>query len=340
MVRGGARYALCVLLLCFRGVLPAQAQTPVPPWETQALGGHPLVGKIWQPDSGRFANADAVIAALEGARFVLLGEKHDNPDHHRLQAWLLERMIAQGRRPAVAFEMLDRAQQAALDAHLKAHPKDAAGIGPAVDWAESGWPDWRHYEPIAAAALGAGLPLRAASLPRGEIRALAKEGLGRLGEERTAALGLGQDLSEETEASLRREIEEVHCGLLPNAMIGPMVTVTREKDAEMADSLIRGAAAPGRDGAVLIAGFGHTRWDRGVPKYLHQRVSDATWVSLAFMEVAAGESEPEDYAGLLNSDRLPFDFVWFTPRLDDSDPCEVYADQLRKAGERQNENAD
>jgi len=35
---------------------------------------------------------------------------------------------------------------------------------------------------------------------------------------------------------------------------------------------------------------------------------------------------------------LPFDFVWFTPRVDDDDPCEVFAEQLRRIREqKQNE---
>ena len=51
------------------------------------------------------------MADIAAARdFVLLGEKHDNPDHHRLQAWMIDALVARGRRPAIAMEMLDAEQ--------------------------------------------------------------------------------------------------------------------------------------------------------------------------------------------------------------------------------------
>ena len=103
---------------------------------------HPLAGRIWRPSDGRFVDLDAVAAALEEAAFGLLGEKHDNPDHHRLQSLLIEALIGRGRRPAVVFEMFATDQAPAIAEYLGANPRDAAGLGAAVGWAERGWPDW------------------------------------------------------------------------------------------------------------------------------------------------------------------------------------------------------
>ncbi len=93
---------------------------PGAPWLSEHARGHPLAGRIWQPAQERFVAPEAVVTALGKARFVLLGEKHDNADHHRIQAWLVGSMIAAGRRPALAFEMFASDQQAALDGHLAA----------------------------------------------------------------------------------------------------------------------------------------------------------------------------------------------------------------------------
>src|SRR2546430_14763230 len=92
---------------------------------------------------------NALAAAVSAARFALLGERHDHPEHHEFQAWLLRRMVESGRRPALAFEMLDTTQAPALARHLATAPRDAAGLGDAVGWGASGWPDWRLYQPIA-----------------------------------------------------------------------------------------------------------------------------------------------------------------------------------------------
>jgi uncharacterized iron-regulated protein len=275
-----------------------------------------------------------VVAALGVARFVLLGEKHDNADHHRIQAWLVAETIAAGRRPALAFEMFASDQQAPLDAYLAAHPRDAAGIGAAVNWAKSGWPDWNQYQPIAQAALDGGVALLAANLPRPLLRKLARDGVSALGAERVAALGLDRPLPEELAAPLREEIAVSHCGQLPESMIGPMATVMTARDARMAEALRRGAALAGHDGAVLITGKGHARNDRGAPFHLRRGDDTVTIVSVALFEVAEGETEPAAYAGLLGTEILPFDFVWFTPIADPEDPCAKFAEQLKRARER------
>ncbi len=311
---------------------------PGAPWVSEHARGHPLAGRIWQPEAARFVAPEAVVAALGQARFVLLGEKHDNPDHHRIQAWLVAEMIAAGRRPALAFEMFASDQQAALDAYLAARPKDAAGIGAAVRWAGTGWPDWEQYQPIAQAALDGGAAILAADLPRSLRRKLSRQGVSALGAERVAALGLDQPLPEDLAAALREEIAVSHCGQLPDSMIGPMATVMTARDAQMAAVLKRGARRAGHDGAVLITGKGHARNDRGVPFHLRRglRRGDgaASIVSLGLVEVAEGVTEPAAYAEFLGTESLPFDFVWFTPIADPEDPCAKFAEQLRQARER------
>ena len=75
---------------------------------------------------------------------------------------------------------------------------------------------------------------------------------------------------------------------------------------------------------VLIAGAGHARNDRGVPFALHAQEPGARVASVAFVEVEHGTRSPGAYAARFGSKTLPFDYVWFTPRLDDDDPCEKF----------------
>ncbi len=149
---------LAISMLCAAAAAASAHEAPGAPWISEHARDHPLAGRIWDSAAARFVAPEAVVAALGQARYVLLGEKHDTADPHRILAWLGARMIAAGRRPALAFEMFTSNQQAALDAHLAAQPRDAAGIGTAVNWANSGWPDWEQYQPIAQAALDGGAP--------------------------------------------------------------------------------------------------------------------------------------------------------------------------------------
>ena len=78
------------------------------------------------------------------------------------------------------------------------------------------------------------------------------------------------------------------------------------------------------DGArALIAGNGHIRRDRGVPLYL-ARHDQRPIRSVALQAVHADAEAPGDY----HPER--FDFIIFTPRVDDIDPCVRFKEQLEK----------
>jgi uncharacterized iron-regulated protein len=294
-------------------------------WQSRHDRHHPLAGRIWAPAEGRFLEPAARLARVE---FVLLGEKHDNPDHHRLQAWILSRLVAAGRRPAVGLEMLSVDQDAALARHLAARPHDAAGLGEAVDWHRAGWPPWDLYRPLAEVALGAGLPLVAADLGRehrGEVR---RQGLSGLPGELRTRLGLETPLAPALRAALAREIADAHCGYLPPERVDVLVDVQRARDAHMAWRLATAGAAAG----VLIAGAGHVRRDWGVPTFLARFLPGARVASVAFVEVRPGLHEPEPYAA--GPEGPAFDYVWFTPRVDAEDPCARYRPALQRLRER------
>ncbi|MEW5727972.1 MAG: ChaN family lipoprotein, partial [Pseudomonadota bacterium] len=282
--------------------------------------GHPLAGRAWLPRSRTFVAPDALVAMAKGADAVLLGETHDNPDHHALQAWMVRQLDS----PRVAFEMIDGGQEDKLRRHLAARPGDAAGIGPALDWDKSGWPDWTLYRPIAEAALAAGATIAPANLSRADTRALGR------GEapELAARLELDRPLPPEVEDALAREIKDSHCGMLPDKAVPAMMTVQRARDRVMAQALVDGLAE-GRP-AILIAGSGHVRTDRAVPVHVAALRPGTRSFAIGFVEVQDDATDPAAYAEAYDADSLPFDAVVFTPRAQRADQCE----ELRKHMER------
>lgn len=310
------RLVALAVILCTLAA-PALAQTP-PSFTAPLERDHPLVGKVWLPASAMFIAVDDLVAQARAADVVLLGETHDNADHHALQAWLLARLTESGQRPLVAFEMMDAGQDDALRRHLDAHPGDAAGLGAALDWGKSGWPDWALYRPIAAATLAAGATLATANLTREQVRAVAKG-------ETVITL---PDLPPDQLDLMAGEIKDGHCGMLPDAAVPGMVRVQRSRDATMATALAAGLRDHGS--AVLIAGAGHTRTDHGVPFALSRQSPTARVLALAFIEVKAGETDPAAYGALFDSPRLPFDAVWFTPRTEREDQCAAFKRHMEK----------
>jgi len=134
-----------------------------------------------------------------------------------------------------------------------------------------------------------------------------------LPEDLAERLGWDQPYPPGIEADLLEELRESHCGALPEAALAGMLRVQRLWDAWMADSLL----AAGGDGAILIAGSGHAREDRAVPWHLRQRGAGES-LTVALVEVIAGREAPGDYAAF---EATRFDYVWFTPRVDEDDPC-------------------
>jgi uncharacterized iron-regulated protein len=257
---------------------------------------------------------------------VLLGEKHDNPDHHVLQAKLIRALTAAERRPAVAFEMFTPSQARALTRYLAARPRAAAGIGEAVNWKESGWPAWTMYEPVAQTALDARVPLVVANLDDELVRAVSHQGVAALDPAFVQRHGLDQPLAAKIREPMAEEIRDSHCGHAPESRVAAMIGVQRARDAQMAEALL---TAPGNDGAALIAGNGHVRNDYGVPAYVRRVDAGARMVSVALVEVDATRVNVESYAERFGG-RFPFDYMWFTPGVDDQDPCEKFRKSLER----------
>jgi uncharacterized iron-regulated protein len=268
---------------------------------------------------------------LPRADFLLLGERHDNLDHHLLQAEVLRSLIALGRRPAVGFEMFGLDDANAIANHLAFAPNDAAGLGRAVNWNKSGWPDWAMYQPIAEAALQARLQIVATNLPLATARKMSSDGLAALDPSVRRELSLDRPLSDAMFATMATDIRNSHCGYASEESVKAMVVVQRARDAQMAQSLI---AAGDPDGAVLVAGVGHVRNDYGIPVYLTAKAAGKQVISIAFLEVDDQKPEPHNYALADPNGRLPFDYVWFTPRVDDENACEKFKSQFENLKKR------
>jgi uncharacterized iron-regulated protein len=317
------RYLLAVFVVA---VLASCTGVSKPSWQSAVGREHRLVGRIWEATARRFVDEGVLAARLAETRYVLLGEKHDNADHHALQARMIRALTAAGRRPAVAFEMLTPSQARALAPYLAAHPREAAGIGQALNWDAAGWPSWAMYEPIAQAALDAGLPIVTANLDDERVRAVGRQGVGVLDAAFVRRHGLDQPLATDVREAMAEEIRDSHCGHAPEGRVGAMIGVQRARNAQMAEALL---TAPGNDGAVLIAGAGHVRNDYGVPAYVRRVDPAARTVSIAFVEVDAKYANAESYAERF-AGRMPFDYVWFTPAVDDEDPCEKFRKSLER----------
>jgi uncharacterized iron-regulated protein len=222
---------------------------------------------------------DSELPRLRQARFVLLGEVHDNASQHLMRAALLSELLADGRPSCVVFEQMDRAENAAI----AAAPRDAESIATAGKLDRRGW-QWPLHRPLIDAALGASARIAGGNLRTDEVRAIVRGGTSALPADLRSALA-DQGWSQEQQAAMEREIDDGHCHALPSSQWPAMALGQRARDAALALSLLDAAAGDGR--AVLIAGNGHVRRDLGVPFYLRAAgVPAVQIVSVGYVETA------------------------------------------------------
>ena len=278
---------------------------------------HPLIGTWWDVTEQREVSWEKVVATAKPFTYVLLGEKHDNPDHHWLQAQMLKAVIEDNESVAIGFEMLNDPDK------LSNSWQTTEEFASAVDWNRSGWPDFSIYEPIFRVALDTKSTIVAANPSSSFLMTTMQEGWDSIPQKELATLGLDVPLPEAAHKDLEQAIITGHCGYTNPKMTAMMVIGQRLKDAWMARQLVRAES----EKKFLIAGNGHIRKDRGVGFYLPP---DKT-ISIASVEVSKEKKEPVLY------DTQGADFLFFTPRVDNSDPCEKYRKKLEKMKSRQSE---
>jgi uncharacterized iron-regulated protein len=321
------RWAIFVCLLCLGTTAGAASELNWGAWAEEVRKQHPLAGTAYHPASGTpvifTPGKDSGLDLFQG--IALLGEVHDNPAHHQLRAWMIEGTADSwnrvGARPAIVFEQIRASQKAALD-RFKVLAE--AGTGTAdelfrlLEWDKSGWPPARIYKPLFEAAVAAKLPIYAGDPPRDRVRDVARGAS--LAAEEQARFQLEREMPQSLRDALDNELRDSHCGVLPEAALRGMSMAQRYRDAHLADALL---SAERQGQAILIAGNGHIRKDRGVPWHLRLRAPTMRVTTYMFLEVEEGKTDPEPYVPRDPEGKPVADWVIFTPRAERGDPCEA-----------------
>ena len=196
--------------------------------------------------------------AAHAQDIVVIGEYHDNPEHHAEQA----RRVADIAPTALVFEMLTPEQAAAVETD---RPQEADALEAALNWHQGGWPDFAMYYPIFAAAPDAAI--FGAGLTRDQAGAAMQGGFDEPMGGDAAEYGLTDPLPEDQQADREALQMAAHCDALPEAMLPGMVSIQRLRDAMLARAARLAVAETGGP-VVVITGNGHARRDWGMPAIL------------------------------------------------------------------------
>ncbi|RON56118.1 ChaN family lipoprotein [Pseudomonas frederiksbergensis] len=261
----------------------------------------PISGEIRDLHNGQSLTAQELLTRLAKSSRLIVGEQHDNRDHHQLQLWLLRALGQQRAQGSLLLEMLTPDQQLRVNDVRQAStpPVDLPG---ALAW-QSGW-DWGMYGPIVRFALGQPYPLLAANLDNSEVRGFYTQ---------PKPVGGSRSNAPSVKKELLEQISGSHCGLLPQSQMPAMLAVQQQRDRRMAERLI---AAP--TPSLFFAGAYHARKDVGVP--LHVLDLGAPEAPTVLMLAQQGSAVTPAMA----------DYVWYTPATPAPDYCAEMRKQMRQ----------
>lgn len=128
--------------------------------------------RVFDTRQQAFIDFEVMLTGIADVDVVFVGEMHDDPNTHRLEAAILDGLQRRKRSPVVSLEMFERDAQASLDAYL-------AGTMSEEEMLEGTrpWPRYAtDYRPLVEFAKSAGWPVVAANVPRAIAQKVARAG--------------------------------------------------------------------------------------------------------------------------------------------------------------------
>jgi uncharacterized iron-regulated protein len=269
---------------------------------------HPLLGKIINAQA-KFVSETSAFELIRNKRYVFVGEKHDNAEHHQLEQRLIQERFKdqpvsnQGR---VVFEMLDDSHDTAIS-QLKIGDT-VEQMKTTLNWPTKGAWDWPAYSPIFQEALK-NSALASGNIDRPFITNVYKNGEKNFVDKLRFSTALNPPVT--LKNYLLDQIFKAHCGMQSRETLTPMLHIQLAKDASMASAMLQTPAA------MLIAGGEHVRGETGAPWHLRQKNAQADVLIIQIVEVQENNVDPMNYV----KEAGTADLYWMTNATEAKDYC-------------------
>jgi uncharacterized iron-regulated protein len=253
----------------------AQAPSPGPPPPAATTY---VPQRVYDTRRGAFTDFETMVADLARADVILVGEQHDDPNTHRLEAAVLEGLARRRVAVTVSLEMFERDVQPSLDAYL-------AGTVAEEDFLKTArpWPRYvTDYRTLVEFAKAQRWPIVAANVPRKIAADIAKSGRTAVDALIAADRGLAaRDLRCPRDPYFDRFAEQMGGHRSPASDAGAADAATERyywaqcvKDETMAESIAAAfARQEGRPGAIVhFTGAFHSEFGAGTAERVHRRL--------------------------------------------------------------------
>ncbi len=132
--------------------------------------------RVYDTRRHAFVDLEVMLADLAKADVVFVGEQHDDPNTHRLEAAILDGLRRRGVTVSVSLEMFERDTQGSVNSYLSGGISEDEFLKSSRPWPRYA----TDYRPVVELARSSGFPVIAANIPRRFASSVAKTGLSAL----------------------------------------------------------------------------------------------------------------------------------------------------------------
>jgi len=288
------------------------------------------------PDGADLDHA-ALARRIDAADVIYLGEKHGNRFHHAAQLRVLRELVARGKRPAIAFEVVTQPETSELVSFVQAPPGGADPtdhLRQALDWRGDDY-RWRDYGPLLQFARANQLRVAGIDLPRSLRRRISRVGLeGLIAVERRQLHDTGF-VDAEYEEIMHERLNAAHCGFAPPDLRARLYeTWVARNDAMAAAITALTAEVPGQP-VVVIVGSEHAANNMGVFERVAHRAPTLRQLNIGLRGRAPGTDPIAEFAPVVRGSRRfapAHEIVWLTPNdgMDQAAACAGLEQKMKK----------
>ena len=242
---------------------------------------------------GRAVTRAQVVAALDSADVLVLGEQHDDATAHAVERLVLELALAGDRPVVLSLEMVETDVQTVLDEYLAGHVRERDWLAASRPWSNYA----TDYRPLVELARERGAPVVAANAPGRYVSLVSREGLGALGRLSPAARAWLPPAVAPPSAALAAKFTALMGGMAHGA--GPSVEGMLEaqnlRDATMAWRVAEALRQSPGALVVHVNGSFHSAGRLGVPEHLARLAPDARVVVVTMSPEAPDGPSADDF---------------------------------------------
>ncbi|HHS83971.1 MAG TPA: PDZ domain-containing protein [Gammaproteobacteria bacterium] len=298
---------LCSLMFACSSTPPlGDPEMPYPPPH------EPAVGDILHIPTGIFVTQEQMLAAVTDAKIVYVGETHDNPASHRLEAMLLKALAERyPEQVALGMEMMTPEQQPVLDRWVAGELSEKELLE------QSRWYDiWRmdfdYYKELFQLCRDKKIPIIGLNATKAQVKAVASNDFSKLDEEQRKQIPT-LDMADPYQRAMVKTVFGGH-----NHGGGDKERFLRVQtlwDEMMAANVARYLTTPQGSGRhmLVIAGGHHVSYGFGIPRRVFRRLPVSyVLVGNEDIEYSGGKKEKVMDVTLPNMPMPALDYVLYT----------------------------